>query len=76
MSASAKESENKVYKKTSSSWKKAYRVGYNSGANDYEEIATKFGCRLLAIIGYKNGLKSAHRTAKHLKQLEKEQGKQ
>ncbi len=70
------EKTKKTYGETQTDWKKAYRVGYSSGAGDYEQIATRFGSHMMAAIGYKNGLREAHRTAKHLKKIQKEQEQQ
>lgn len=66
----------KTYGETKTDWKDAYNVGYNSGANDYQYVATRFGSHLMAAIGYKNGLKDAHRAAKHFKKIQKEQDNQ
>ena len=58
---------------TMADWKKSYKIGYNSGSNDYGYIGRKFGCRFLASIGYRNGMRAAYRLEKHLKKLGKEQ---
>ena len=67
------EKSKKTYSETQTDWKQSYNVGYNSGANDYEQVATRFGSHMMAAIGYKNGLRDAHRTAKHLKKIQKNQ---
>ena len=66
----------KTYGETRTDWKQAYHIGYNSGAGDYEHISTRFGSHMMAAIGYKNGLRDAHRTAKHLKKIQKDQAEQ
>lgn len=67
------EKSKKTYSETQNDWKKAYHVGYNSGAGDYEHISTRFDSHMMAAIGYKNGLRDAHRTAKYLKRIQKDQ---
>ena len=67
------EKTKKTYGETQTDWKKAYHIGYKSGAGDYEYISTRFGSHMMAAIGYKNGLRDAHRTAKHLKKIQNQQ---
>jgi hypothetical protein len=60
-----------VYGETKTDWKASYNVGFNSGVNDYEHVASRFGSKFMATIGYRNGLREAHRNAKYLKKIGK-----
>lgn len=62
----------KTASETSSDWKKAYGVGYDSGTNDFEKVATRFGAKTMASIGYHQGLKEGQRNAKYLKKINKD----
>ena len=60
-----------VYGETKTDWKASYNVGFNSGVNDYEHVASRFGSKFMATVGYRNGLREAHRNAKYLKKIGK-----
>ena len=60
-----------VYGETKTDWKASYNVGFNSGVNDYEHVASRFGSKFMATKGYRNGLREAHRNAKYLKKIGK-----
>lgn len=61
----------KTYGETKVDWKASYQVGYGSGLNDYEQVASRFGSKFMATVGYRNGLREAHRNAKYLKRMSK-----
>ena len=61
-----------VYGETKTDWKASYNVGFNSGVNDYEHVTSRFGSKFMATVGYRNGLREAHRNAKYLKKISKE----
>ena len=56
-----------TYGETKVDWKASYQVGKNSGYNDYEQVASRFGSKFMATVGYRNGLREAHRNAKYLR---------
>lgn len=60
-----------VYGETKTDWKASYNFGFNSGVNDYEHVASRFGSKFMATVGYRNGLREAHRNAKYLKKIGK-----
>ncbi len=62
----------KTYGATKTDWKASYNIGFNSGVNDYEHVASRFGSKFMATVGYRNGLREAHRNAKYLKKISKE----
>ncbi|MBQ7788825.1 MAG: hypothetical protein IJ398_04130 [Clostridia bacterium] len=62
----------KTYGETKTDWKASYSVGFNSGVNDYEYVASRFGSKFMATVGYRNGLREAHRNAKYLNKINKD----
>lgn len=49
----------------------SYDIGYSRGWDDAYDIPSRFLCKLAAGIGYRNGVKSRHKSDKAIKQHEK-----